>query len=1046
MPRIHHEWTRHGRPSHRRRTAGLSTLVSAARGWRAGSRGWPRREREVSSRAVFVRLLAFALLFGIVAVELQTSFLQSHLLGWLSSHLTWKVETGESPEVVYPRYGPFDVRLGYTRIPQFRQRLEEHGFRIAQQSRFSSTLAAITRLGVSPPARERAVAGLVIRGRDGTVLFDANVRRHRFERYEDIPPQVVSTLLLMENRHLEGSADYVNPAVDWGRLGRAALLSAASLVGMPAHFQGGSTIAVQIEKYRHSRGGRTGSASEKLQQILSASLRAYREGPHTRDEQHAIVLDYLNTVPLGGAPGYGEVHGLGEGLRAWFGMDPDHAFAALRGPDDDARARTLKHTIALLCAVRAPTRMLRTDHAELERRGHYYIGSLAQHGVLDSTLADAVDREPIQFDAGGVPRVPLAQRKAVNQVRLQLPVLLGLHDLHELDGLDLEVETTYDADLQEHAYSLLRSLNDPDTVDAHGLRAPRMLETGDPSKVWYSVLLCERGSGADVVSAVADNLNRPFDMISGMRMQLGSTAKLRTLAHYLEIVESLHEQYAGLPSAALEESAAAARDPITRWVAADMAAAPDQPVDSLITHAMAREYSGNPGEAFFTGGGLHSFHNFEPEENYQHYTVREGLAKSVNLVFIRLMRDVVRWHEARLPYDAQAVMADSANDDRQKLLARASDQESRVMLRRAYRRFKGVPVDSLPEALLGHHATARRYAMLYFAWHPGAPAESLAAFLATRDLPGDSLDAGHLTRAYGGPQLTLRDYAYLLDCHPLDIWTSQTLAHEPSLDWYGLLGASEDVRCESQQWLFEARNRRAQDLRLRTAIEEDAFAAMLPSWQRLGFPFDHLVPSYATAIGSSADRPDALAKLMGIIVNDGVQRPLVSIRRVRFAPGTPYETVFEPAVPAGREVMSPAIAHALRAAMVDVVTEGTARRMDGAFADSTHAGPVVGGKTGSGDNRFVTFAHGGRMIGSHAVNRTAVFAFYIGDRYYGVVTAVVDGPQADQYVFTSALPVQILRMFTPELKSRVMPRTLIRRSEDPIAARTPGRPVAAHTD
>jgi hypothetical protein len=69
------------------------------------------------------------------------------------------------------------------------------------------------------------------------------------------------------------------------------------------------------------------------------------------------------------------------------------------------------------------------------------------------------------------------------------------------------------------------------------------------------------------------------------------------------------------------------------------------------------------------------------------------------------------------------------------------------------------------------------------------------------------------------------------------------------------------------------------------------------------------------------------------------------------------------------------------------------------------------------------------------VNRTAVFAFYIGDRYYGVVTAVVDGPQADQYVFTSALPVQILRMFSPELKSRVMPRMAPKPEPGAIAAR-----------
>ena len=42
-------------------------------------------------------------------------------------------------------------------------------------------------------------------------------------------------------------------------------------------------------------------------------------------------------------------------------------------------------------------------------------------------------------------------------------------------------------------------------------------------------------------------------------------------------------------------------------------------------------------------------------------------------------------------------------------------------------------------------------------------------------------------------------------------------------------------------------------------------------WQKVGYPFDHLVPSLATALGSSGDRPAALSELMGIILNDAVQ-------------------------------------------------------------------------------------------------------------------------------------------------------------------------------
>src|SRR5262249_45654198 len=99
-------------------------------------------------------------------------------------------------------------------------------------------------------------------------------------------------------------------------------------------------------------------------------------------------------------------------------------------------------------------------------------------------------------------------------------------------------------------------------------------------------------------------------------------------------------------------------------------------------------------------------------------------------------------------------------------------------------------------------------------------------------------------------------------------------------------------------WLLNTRNREAQNLRLRILIERDAFELMAPYWRQLGFPFGRLLPSYATAIGSSADRPAALAELMGIIANDGRRLSTIDIRRLRFAPNTPYETVLEPSTEA----------------------------------------------------------------------------------------------------------------------------------------------------
>ena len=44
---------------------------------------------------------------------------------------------------------------------------------------------------------------------------------------------------------------------------------------------GGSTLATQIEKYRHSPSGITSSVFDKLRQMYSATLRAYSNGPDT---------------------------------------------------------------------------------------------------------------------------------------------------------------------------------------------------------------------------------------------------------------------------------------------------------------------------------------------------------------------------------------------------------------------------------------------------------------------------------------------------------------------------------------------------------------------------------------------------------------------------------------------------------------------------------------------------------------------------------------------------------------------------------------------
>jgi membrane peptidoglycan carboxypeptidase len=206
---------------------------------------------------------------------------------------------------------------------------------------------------------------------------------------------------------------------------------------------------------------------------------------------------------------------------------------------------------------------------------------------------------------------------------------------------------------------------------------------------------------------------------------------------------------------------------------------------------------------------------------------------------------------------------------------------------------------------------------------------------------------------------------------------------------------------------------------LRIRIEEDAFARMTPYWRRLGFPFARLVPSYATAIGSSGDRPAALAELMGIIVNDGIRRPSIMLERLRFASGTPYEAAFTPAPTSGVAVMDPVVAGVLRKALASVVESGTARRLAGVIKTAGGEPVTVGGKTGTGDNRFDTVNRSGGVRSSRAVNRTATFVFFIGDRYFGVLTAFVPGKEASRFHYTSALPVSLLKLLGPAISGRI---------------------------
>jgi membrane peptidoglycan carboxypeptidase len=979
------------------------------------------REKLRAHRRISLWILILAIVLSPIVYEIRTSAFSSRFLANYAKKLSYQFEPGPSPNIIFPKHGPFDVRAGYALIPEFERRLIEAGYQIKGQVRFSPELLRAAKWGIRPPYSEPTFTKLTIQGKDGQPLFQSPLVEFYFNSFEEIPSLAIKGLLIIENRELDEPKDYrTNPVVDWDRLAKAALLYAGNKLGLPLPVEGGSTLATQMEKYRHSDEGRTDSVLAKLQQMTEASLKVYQNGMDTRDERRQIVLNYLNSVPLAAVPGYGEVHGVGNGLNAWFNLNLHDAQRILNQPGDSPeKARIFKHIVALLCSVKAPSYFLIQNHNALNARANFYIRYLAKAQGISDRFSKQTQAVPLVFSMQhpAYPRPAYAESKATNQIRSKLASLLGVPGFYELNRLDLSVESTIDPQFQHKVSQLFEKLHDPDFITEQGLRGERLLQKGDPSKVIYGMMLLEKTPQGNFLRSTTDTLNAPFDINTGMKMQLGSTAKLRTLVHYLDIIAALHNQYSVMSPEELGQAKNAARDPLTLWVLDVLNQDLKPDMDQMLQWALDRKYSANPRETFFTGGGIHEFHNFQKTDNGRILMVREATKYSVNLVYVRLMRDIVKYYEAHLPYDIEEVLKNYDNPMRQKLLQESSEEESKYFLYQAYKAFKKIYPETIIYELLGDNAaSAKHLAITFYAWNHDKTEQALSQWLAKHldAIPENQIRK--LIKSYGNPQLNLADYGYLLGIHPLKLWCAGEIIQNPQITWKQLWSKSHEVQKLTAAWLFKAQNRSAQDKRLRIRFEQDAFSQMTPVWKRLGFPFDRLVPSLATALGSSGDRPEALAQLMGILMNDGYLKPIVRITQLHFAHNTPYETVLEPVDKAGIQVIPQSVARAILPVLAQVVQGGTAARLASAITNGERP-LIVGGKTGSGDNRFESVGRGGQIISSNPVDRTAVFVFYIEDRYWGVITVYVPGNESGDFGFTSSLPVAILKLLAPDIQA-----------------------------
>ncbi|HYN60118.1 MAG TPA: transglycosylase domain-containing protein [Rubrivivax sp.] len=988
-----------------------------------------RRPRPWRWVAAGVCLAAAAALAHVVGEELHSSRWQARWLAEQARELRFEPRASANPALRVPSNGPFDERLGYTRIPVHVQRLTDRGYAVTSQAWQSPALVEHLERGLFAPFHEKTQAGLSVLDCRAQQLYESRYPQQAFGSFDEVPPLLAATLSFVEDRGLlaEDAAPTRNPVIDPARLGRAVFDQILKRVDAEHSAGGGSTLATQIEKYRHSPDGRTAGARDKLRQIASASLRVYADGEDTQAARRRILLDYVNTVPLGALRGWGEVHGLPDGLHAWFGADVDAAAHALRlsaptGDDLAAQALAYRQALSLIIAQRRPAWYLRAGQAQLHALTDSHLRVLANGAVITPALRDAALATPAQLRE----RYPVsaaadfAQRKAVNASRVQLAALLDTPRLYDVDRLDLTAATTIDGALQDAVTAALQRLRDPHAAREAGLIGERLLERGDPSRLNYSFTLFERGDGVNRVRVHTDNLDQPFDINAGAKLELGSTAKLRTLATYLDLVASLHAQLAALPGDELAAHPVAAPDRLGRWAVDYLRVRPQAPLAEMLEAAMQRRFSASPNESFFTGGGVHRFTNFDRRDDARVATLYESLRDSLNLPFIRLMREIVQHHIHRGPESAGAVLEQKEHPARAALLARFADREGRQFTRGFYRRLSGKSVEQMLDALAGAAPTPQRLAVIHRMLKPEAGFVDFDAFVERHRPTLPTAQRRSLHDAHAPGRFDLADRGYLARIHPLELEVAAHLARVPGATLAQVIEATAAQRQHAYAWLMRTGAKGAQDRRIRTLIEIDAFEHVHESWRRVGYPFDSLVPSYATAIGSSGDRPAALAELMGIIVAGGVRQPTVQLETLHFAAGTPYETLLQHGVAnAPERALAPEVAQVLKAALAQVVEQGTGRRLRGALLDAQGVPLAIGGKTGTGDNRHASWGARGERTGSRVLNRTATFVFFVGEHHFGTLTAFVPGPEAADYRFTSALPTQILKTLAPVVAAAI---------------------------
>ena len=314
--------------------------------------------------------------------------------------------------------------------------------------------------------------------------------------------------------------------------------------------------------------------------------------------------------------------------------------------------------------------------------------------------------------------------------------LLSLPDLYALDRLDLSAETTVDTAAQARVTAVLQQLSDPAICAAAGMVGHKLLGGDNPSKLTWSFVLYERGADRN---HAAHPRRQPEQAVRHQFRRQAAARLDRQIAHPGDLSRRSSESCTASLSACsrpeLTRIAGSRGRPADRMGGATIWRRPPTAACSRCsTRRCSAPIRARPGR-FFTGGGMQGFGNFDSMEGFGEPTVDRAFEHSINLSFVRILRDIVNYYTARRTASTRQAAAGRADDpEREAYLRRFADADGRRFLCRFYKDLRGLERrggDGLCCCSARGHA-AKRLAAVYLTFHPRGAARRFAAFLCRR--------------------------------------------------------------------------------------------------------------------------------------------------------------------------------------------------------------------------------------------------------------------------------------------------------------------------